>query len=197
VAVAQAMIARGIDNADLDYTLELVMSGSAARQQRLQVPLLSALLDAGARPTPRAILGTLGHRELEPVEALLARGYPLTAPIAAAFGRDRDLATLLAAAPAEERHAAFGMAVINERLEAARLCLAAGADVNALLPVHAHSTPLHQAVANGDLAMMALLLEHGARTDIRDTLWNGTPLGWALHMGRRDAEGLLRRVMGT
>ena len=28
--------------------------------------------------------------------------------------------------------------------------------------------------------------------DIRDTLWNGTPLGWAVHNSKAKAEALLR-----
>jgi len=192
VEVARTMIARGAAKPDLDYTLELVMSGSAARAERLQVPLLSLLIDAGATPTPRSILATLGHKERQPIAALLVRGFPLTAPIAAALGRQRELAPLLAAASPEERRQALGMAVINGEVEAARLCLDAGADPNAFLPVHAHSTPLHQAALDGNLPMMKLLLAAGARTDMRDTLWNGTPLGWAMHNGKRAAEAILR-----
>ena len=88
------------------------------------------------------------------------------------------------------------MAVINRQREAARLCLDAGADANAFLPVRAHSTPLHQAALDGDLPMMKLLVAHGARHDIRDTLWNGTPLGWAMHNGQREAVAYLRATFG-
>jgi hypothetical protein len=31
--------------------------------------------------------------------------------------------------------------------------------------------------------VVRLLVARGARLDIRDTIWNGTPLGWALHGG--------------
>jgi ankyrin repeat protein len=62
--------------------------------------------------------------------------------------------------------------------------------------VHKHSTPLHQAALDGDLAMMTLLVSRGARNDIRDTLWNGTPLGWAVHGGQREAEAYLRAAFG-
>jgi peptide-methionine (S)-S-oxide reductase len=191
VAVAGVMIARGVEKADLDYTLELVMSGSAAREQNLQLPLLSALVEAGATPTPRAIDVALGHRETRPVEALVARGLALTPSIAAALGRNRELAALLPKAAAEERQKALGMAVINRHREAARLCLDAGADVNGFLPVHAHSTPLHQAVANDDTPMLELLLARGAQADIPDTMWNSTALGWAKYMGKREAEAVL------
>lgn len=191
VEIARTMIARGVDRADLDYALELVMSGGAAREQNLQLPLLAALVEAGAVPAPRAIETALGHGEIGPVEALLARGTAMTAPIAAALGRDRALAALLPAAGPEERQSALGMAVINRRLAATRLCLDAGADVNGFLPVHAHSTPLHQAVAHEDLPMIELLLARGARTDIPDSMWNGTAMGWARYLGKHMAEAAL------
>jgi peptide-methionine (S)-S-oxide reductase len=116
----------------------------------------------------------------------------LTASAAAALGRNAELAALLPEAAAEERQKALGMAVINGHREAARLCLEAGADVDGFLPVHAHSTPLHQAVANDDMPMMELLLARGARSDIPDTMWNSTALGWAKYMGKRKAEAVLQ-----
>jgi ankyrin repeat protein len=84
--------------------------------------------------------------------------------------------------------------VINRRLEAARLCLHAGADPNQFLPVHRHSTPLHQAAVNDDVAMLTLLVERGAHLDTLDTLWRSTPLGWAVHNKRSGAEAYLRSL---
>jgi peptide-methionine (S)-S-oxide reductase len=195
VAIARTMLDRGVAQDDRDYALGLVMTSAPARQQGHQLPLLRALLAAGAVATPPAIAMTLGHRELEPVQALLDAGLALTAPIAAALGRVDDLGRLLARADAQEKQEALGQAVINRQIAAARLCLDAGADVNAFLPVHKHSTPLHQAALDDDLAMLTLLIERGARTDIRDTMWNGTPLGWAIHTRKRKAEAYLRALM--
>ena len=192
VAIARTMIARGVPRSDLDYALELVMSNGNVPDRGVQIPLLAALVDAGATASPRSIVVALAHWETRPVEALLERGAALTAPIAAALGRDEALAALLPAASPADLQDSLGLAVINRRLEAARLCLAAGADASAFLPVHAHSTPLHQATINDDLEMMKLLLAHGARADIKDTLWNGTPLGWAIHNKKTKAEALLR-----
>jgi len=191
VEVAKAMISRGVNKADLDYTLELVMTSSPAREQGHQLPLMGALLDAGAQASPRAIEMTLAHWELEPVRTLLDRGLPMTAPIAASFG-DARLGSLLASASPEDRQAALGLAVINRQLDATRLCLDAGADPSAFLPVHAHSTPLHQAALHDDVPMLTLLLDRGARADIKDTLWDSTPLGWAVHQHKRRAEAYLR-----
>jgi peptide-methionine (S)-S-oxide reductase len=191
VEIAQTMVARGVEKADLDYTLELVMSNGNGPDRANQLPLMNALVSAGATPTTRALDMALGHRETRPVEALLARGLALTASIAAALGRNRELAALLPNAAADERQKALGMAVINRQREAARLCLDAGADVNGFLPVHVHSTPLHQAVANEDRPMMELLLARGARADIPDTMWNSTALGWAKFMQKHEAEAVL------
>ena len=157
VEVAEAMIARGVDKADLDYALELVMTSSPAREQGLQIPLVELLLRAGATATTRAIDMTLGHRELAPILALLRMGHRMTASIAAALGRTDQLAGLLDTAPADEIQNALGMAVINGQIDAARLALEAGADPNRFLPVHAHSLPLHQAALDENLELMELM----------------------------------------
>jgi hypothetical protein len=180
VEVAEAMIARKVGKADLDYALELVMTRSPAREQSLQIPLLELLLKAGATPTTRAIDMTLAHREL--------------APIAAALGRTEALVELLDAASADEIRRSFGLAVINGRIDAARRALDAGADPNAFLPVHAHALALHTAVLEENLDMMDLLIGRGARTDIADKLWDSTPLGWAIHQGKVRARAYLENV---
>jgi ankyrin repeat protein len=197
VEVAETMIVRGVDRADLDYALELVMTSFPAREQGLQIPLLECLMKAGATPTPRAIDVTLAHWELEPIQALLRAGHAMTAPIAAALGRTDRLEPLLRAASPAEIQNALGLAVINRQNEAARLALDAGADVNAFLPVHSHSTALHQAAIDENLELIDLLLARGARPDIADKLWNSTPLGWARHQGKSRAADCLERAANT
>ncbi len=191
VDVARVLIDRGVEQSDLDYTLGLVMSSSAAREQGHQLPLMRVLLAAGAQATADNVVVAAAHHELEPLHALLDAGRPMTAPIAAALGAGEQLRTLLPAADREDIQAAFGLAVINGQLEAARLALDAGADVDAFLPVHAHSTALHEAAVENNVPLIALLLAHGARRDQRDTLWNGTPLDWAAHFNRVEAQGAL------
>jgi ankyrin repeat protein len=191
VDVARAMIERGVDRADLDYALELTMSGSVVREQGHQLPLMRVLLAAGARPTRDAILAAAAYYEAEALRALLDGGEPITAPIAAALGANDALRALLPNASSEDVQTACGLAVINGHAEAAQLALEAGADVNAFLPVHAHSTALHQAAVADDAAMVELLLAHGARRDERDTLWSATPLGWAVFLKRPKAEAAL------
>ncbi len=79
-------------------------------------------------------------------------------------------------------------------MEIVRLLLDAGEDPNRYNPKgnHAHSTPLHQAVWGGHEDVVRLLVERGARLDIRDTIYEGTPLGWAEHGGRAEIAAYLR-----
>lgn len=70
-------------------------------------------------------------------------------------------------------------------LDDARLAVARTYDFLDPASNHPHTTPLHQAVLGGHEAVVRLLVERGARLDIRDTIWQGTPLGWALYGGGR------------
>lgn len=193
-AVAETMLARGIERADLDYTLELVMSGNAAREQGLQRPLMTLLLGAGATATPRAIETAAAHGELDALRALTEAGHTLTPTIAAALGQTEALSRLLRSSDPTAIQSAFGIAVINGNVEAAKLALAAGADINAPMPAHTHTTALHQAVLQENVALLRLLLANGASTERRDTLWDATPLQWAIHQDRPIARKLLEQT---
>jgi hypothetical protein len=182
--LARAMIARGVDRADLDYALELTMSSAAAREAGLQQPLVRLLLTAGARPAREAIGVAAAHREVEVLRALVADGLPWDASLAAALGDNTRLRDLIAGADPASISAALGLALINGNLEGARIALDAGADPNAYMPVHAHCTPLHQAAGDDNVAAIDVLLERGARADARDTLWGATPLEWAIYLDK-------------
>jgi ankyrin repeat protein len=67
-----------------------------------------------------------------------------------------------------------------------RLLLDAGEDPNRYNPNgnHAHSTPLHQAALSGHHAVVRLLVGRGAKLDMKDTIFKGTPRDWAVHEGR-------------
>jgi ankyrin repeat protein len=190
--VTRMLLARGA--VGLDYTLELVMTSAAAREQGHQLALIQTLRAAGASPTPRAIDMALAHHELAAVHAL---GLPLTASIAAATGRADDLRGLLVNAAPALALTALAQAVINGHSATARVALGAGADVNAFLPLHSHSVALHQAALHDNVELLDLLVHHGARTDVRDTMWDGTPHDWAVHEHRAHAAAYLERLGPT
>lgn len=49
---------------------------------------------------------------------------------------------------------------------------------------HEGITPLHRAVQSGSLEAANLLIAAGAEIDRRERKWNGTPLSWAVVLGR-------------
>ncbi|HVL42081.1 MAG TPA: ankyrin repeat domain-containing protein [Brevundimonas sp.] len=191
VEIARLMLARGVKAEDVDYALALLMTNGQMTGAE-QIALASVLIEAGARVGVGAILSALGHGQTAVVGWLTDRGRPLDVVAAAGLGRAESLAGLLAGASPDDRQAALAVAVVNRHAEAVRLSLEAGADPNRLMPVHTHSTPLHQAALEGDLPVMRLLLAAGARRDTPDTMWRGTPLGWALHGNQAEAADLLR-----
>ena len=101
---------------------------------------------------------------------------------------------VLAGGPARLYHLALALASQFGQLEIVRLLLDAGEDPNRYNPVggHSHCTPMHQAAAAGNKELVQLLLEHGARLDLKDILWQATPVDWAKHEGHPELEAYLR-----
>jgi ankyrin repeat protein len=57
---------------------------------------------------------------------------------------------------------------------------------------HSHSTPLHQAAFAGHYDVVRVLVERGARLDLKDTMWQGTPEGWVANAGKTEVAEYLR-----
>ena len=51
--------------------------------------------------------------------------------------------------------------------------------------------PLQEYIVAGHDAVVRLLVERGARLDIKDTIYQGTPLGWAIHLKKTEIEKYL------
>lgn len=118
---------------------------------------------------------------LEALDVLVARG--------AAVDADVNRATALAWAAACGRTAAV------------RRLLALGADPNARTtfggPEHGEGTrAVHHAAETGHLDVIEALLDAGADPAVRDSLYEGTPAGWAEHNRRHAAAKLLRQRGG-
>jgi hypothetical protein len=191
--VVKVIVDAGVDQAALNATLMLVATGSVPRKCGLQVPLVNLLCDYGADPGSALELTTT-LEELQAVDALLERGARITFPVAAALGQMEEFHHLFSMSTPEERHLALALSSQFNRIECVRLLLDAGEDPNRYNPVggHSHTTPLHQAAGRGYQDLVSLLLERGARTDLKDILWHGTPADWAKHAGRTELETFLR-----
>ena len=182
-------------------TLPMLMSSTPPFETGVQVPLVTLLLDRGATidgvgesdwqsPVRTALL--FGF--VDAAAAVVLRGARATSlEIAAGLGHVQSVRELLPSASPAELQSALALAAHNDRVEICALLLEAGADPNAFNPkgMHDHATPLHGACGSGYVRLAALLLSRGARLDIRDRLWDGTPRGWAEHGGQWEILGLL------
>ncbi len=184
-----------VDQRSIASTLGLVCSGRVPREGGVQIPLIDLLCDYGADPNG-AMLAALGHGEFEAVDALIRRGARVDLITAAATGRIEAAQRELAVADPEQRHRALALAAQHGHAEIVALLLDVGENPNRYNPAgcHAHSTPLHQAALVGHLGVVRLLVERGARLDIRDIHYQGTPLDWADYAGQAEVSDYLRGV---
>ena len=200
VEIARALLDAGADpNAVANLyggewaTLPLLVSSGPPAEAGFQIALAELLLDYGAA-SDRALITALTFGFVETAEALARRGVPIASlAVAAGLGRVAEAAEMLGAADAEERHRALALAAQLGHVEVVRLLLDAGESPDRFNPVgmHAHGTPLHHAAVNGHEAVVRLLLERGARRDVKDRIWDGTPRGWAEYGGHAGIAALL------
>ncbi len=78
----------------------------------------------------------------------------------------------------------------QDSYEAVVLLIELGFDVNA----RSRTAPLHEAAMRGNVAVIQLLLEHGADPNLRDTGYAATPAGWAEHHEQPEAQRLLKAL---
>ena len=183
-------------------TLSLLVSSCHPAEAGLQVELAEVLLEHGA-----AVEGGGSGRWQSPLMTALAFGYGPAAEAlvcrgaradnvaaAAGLGRVDDVRRLLPSADPDARHRALALAAQHGHAEVVGLLLDAGEDPDRFNPDgnHAHSTPMHQAALAGHEAVVRLLVERRARLDIKDTIYQATPLGWAEHGGRTEVARFLR-----
>jgi ankyrin repeat protein len=100
---------------------------------------------------------------------------------------------LLPGAGEAERHAAMALAAYHGHAASLAALLDAGEDPNRFNPDghHTHGTPLRHAASNGHAAVVRLLVERGARTDLKDHLFDGTARNWAEHSERSEIANYL------
>jgi ankyrin repeat protein len=180
----------------------MLVSSTPAAKAGVQGPLVETLIDAGA-----AVEGKGSGNWTSPLMTALAFGFTDTARIlvrrgarvdtlaaAAGLGRTDLVMKLLPSGSALDRHRAMALASQHGHVGIVALLLDAGEDPSRYNPegTHAHSTPLHQAVWSGHRDVVELLVERGARLDIKDTIYGGTPLGWAHQGGRTEIADYLR-----
>jgi ankyrin repeat protein len=177
-------------------TMSMLVSSSHPAEAGLQVELAGVLLDFGAAiegrggKWQRPLFTALVFGMVDVAKFLAERGARIDLPAASGLGLAGEAARLVSSADEDERRSALSLAAQQGHPEIVALLLDTGLEPNRFNPErnHPHCTPLHQAVLGGHEATVRLLVARGARLDIRDTIWHGTPLGWAIHGGGRDRD---------
>ena len=183
-------------------TMAMLVSSTPPKKAGVQVPLVNVLVDYGATISPSGSGAWTSPLETalvfgmhDAAHALVARGAPVdTLAAAAGLGRVDDVKRMLPAAHASDRHRALALATQLGQLDVVKILLDAGEDPNRFNPegCHSHATPLHQAIAQGHLDTAKLLVQCGAKLDTKDTIFQGTPLGWAVYCEKPDIAAYLR-----
>jgi hypothetical protein len=171
----------------LDYTLSLVCTGRIAKECAIQIPLIELLINEGANVKGN-VLGAIGQYNFEAATYLLDKNADYNLATAVGLGRIDDVKKFLKTASASERYVALVVASFFGKADIIYLLIEAGADVNGDANTHvfdgfhSHASPLHQAVYSASLESVKLLVEAGADLNTTDSVYNGTPLGWAKYM---------------
>jgi Ankyrin repeats (3 copies) len=191
--IIEAATREGADSLQeqLDYALRLVCWSWIARECGVQIELVDILIDAGASVDGRTVyegrFGThsdsaIHNGNFAAAEHLVERGASLTLSTALCLGRWADAERLALDATLEDKQDAFVQAALSGNAEALRRMVALGVDPTTVSGRNqSHGTALHHAVWSGSLHAVRVLVEAGADLNRRDTIYDGTPLGWARH----------------
>jgi uncharacterized protein len=92
---------------------------------------------------------------------------------------------------------AFVYACMHGHIDAAKLLLEKGAEINVIPGGFDYAgTGLHYAALNGHRAMVQFLLQQGADRNVKDTKVGSTAAGWAEHGGHLELRDLLTSSVG-
>jgi ankyrin repeat protein len=209
--VATVLLEAGADPNALSWAyggqctvMALLVSSTPPSEAGVLVSLVDVLVDHGAGLDPAGegewtspLETALVFGKCDAALALVRRGAPIHSLAAAAgLGSVGDVKRMLPTAAERDRHRALALAAQCGYPEVVAVLLDAGEDPNRFNPpgTHSHSPPIHQAIAAGHLEVVKLLVERGARLDIRDTIYQSTPLGWAEYLDKPAIAAFLRTV---
>ena len=183
----------------------LVRSGSRAAAG-VQVPLLHALIDAGAcfdgaESPPRLgpLRRALAFSFLPAARALAERGARIDSLALAAGLGDLEFArTLLGSADLAERRAAMIFAAMHGHVPLVTLLLDAGGEIDRREPddFGNAAAPLHHAAIHGQLEVVRVLVARGADLDRRDRTSQRTAFEWAVQNEHYEVAAFLRSARG-
>jgi hypothetical protein len=170
----------------LDYAIKLVAWSRVARESDVQIGLLGVLIDAGAS-TSKVSNDALVNGNFAAAEYLIQRGAKLSLPTALCLEKWEEADVLASSANDDQKQFSLVLCALNGKAEAVKRAIHYGANINEPSQhLYSHGTPLHHAVASGSLNTVKVLVEAGAKIDVADSIYDGTPLGWAEYLKKDD-----------
>jgi hypothetical protein len=171
--------------AQLDYALNLASWSWIARDSGVQIALIDVLIDEGATLDGNPE-NALVNGNVDAARHLVERGARLSLATALCLERWNDAERLAGSTTVRERQFALTLCALKGKAEAVRRLIALGVDVNGVSEdLYSHATALHHAVSSGSIDAVRVLVEAGAALGVRDTVYDGTPLGWAEYSGEK------------
>ncbi|HZI54012.1 MAG TPA: ankyrin repeat domain-containing protein, partial [Chitinophagaceae bacterium] len=179
----------------LDYTLKLVALSWVARECKVQIALMEVLIDEGAA-TDGVSNDALVNGNFEAAKYLLSRGAKPDLPTALCLERWKEADELAQSASPEQKQFSLILAALNGKAKAVTRVIGYGeVDINKPNKhLYSHATALHHAVWSGSIETVKVLVGAGAKLDIKDTIYDGTPLGWAEYGNKNDIAGYLKQI---
>ena len=168
----------------IDYTFGLVITGRIPRECAVQIELMDVLIDAGVKPGEA--LSALANGNIAAAEYIVEKGGKLDLATAIGLDREKDIERLAQQATKKEKQEALIVAAFYGKAGILSFLVNLGVDVNEYLDntsnFHSHATALHQAIYSASLDAVQVLVNAGARLDLKDKVYGGTPQGWAEYM---------------
>jgi len=170
----------------LDYALKLVAWSVVARDGGVQIELLNVLINSGAKINGVSN-DALVNGNFDAARLLIERGGELTLPTALCLEKWEEADKLALNATDDVKQFSFVLAALNGKAEAVSRAIGYGVDINKPSnQLYSHGSPLHHAVWSGSLDTVKILINAGANLNARDSLWDGTPLGWSEYGNRKE-----------
>jgi hypothetical protein len=178
----------------LDYAIKLVAWSWVARECGVQIDLLDVLIDAGASKDGVSD-DALVNGNFAAAEHLIERGAKLTLSTALCLKKWEEADRIALSATNDQNQFSLVLAALNGKAKAVARAISYGADINKPSGhLYSHGTPLHHAVWSGSVETVKVLVEAGADLNTKDSIYDGTPLGWAEYGKRLEVAKYLKEI---
>ena len=174
----------------LDYGIRLVAWSAVAKRCGVQEKLLKVFVEAGASTTG---VSDDVNGNMEAAKYLTSMNANISLATALCIDKWELVPSLALTASQEEKQFALTLCALNGRKNGIESLIPYGVMLNEpSSKLYSHATALHHAVWSGSFETVKLLVEAGADLNIKDSIYEGTPLDWAEYGKKKDIAEYLK-----